>query len=295
MKALIAGGSGFIGKELSSFLSQNKIEINWLSRHPFHKKPYRTISWAELDSSIECDFVINLCGENILSRYWTQARKQELIDSRVKTTKRIAKWIQEHENPPKIWLNASAVGAYPGGNLILNEESDMGNNFLSQLAKEWEEALFSPDLPSTRRIAMRIGVVLGQNGGVVGACKLPFKLGLGGKFSSGTQAMPWISIHDLCKAVLYIVKHDNIEGVVNFTSPCQSTNADFTKAFGEAYHRPTFLNIPAYVLRALLGARSQILLNGSFIQPNKLLQNGFKFEDTDLKQTISKLLKPYCK
>ncbi len=188
-------------------------------------------------------------------------------------------------------MSASAVGFYgDGGDTELDESSPRGEGFLPDVCQEWEKEAMGALGLGIRAVCMRIGIVLSTKGGALGQMLLPFKLGFGGPLGSGKQWMPWVHIDDIVGAFRYVMASDDLVGAVNGTSPNPATNADFSKALGQALHRPAFLPAPAFGLKILFGEMAQILLEGQRALPKKLLFAGYEFKYPDLPDALEDVL-----
>lgn len=297
-KVLIAGGSGFTGKAISSYLSSKGYQITWVSRTVQKTDCIEVITWENLENHQNSyDIIINLCGANILSLPWTKRRKQQLLKSRIDPIDALSRFIKKSDPSswPALWINASAVGIYDQKEQECDESSDTRSStpgdFLKTLAHKWEHHFFSTlENSNIRLVTARFGIILDKSGGMLKPCALAFKLGLGGRLGSGTQAFPWISLEDLCGAIEKIITSP-LHGPVNFTSPGNCSNLTFTKALAKALHRWALFPVPSFVLKLLLGERSTLLLQGCRPAPQKLLNAGFEFQhasiDSFLKSHLS--------
>lgn len=294
MKIIIAGSSGLVGTALVSFLTEKGHDVQRLVR----KNPKgNDIKWDPDALQVDrapferADIVINLAGDNVASGYWTQFKKKRILDSRVNTTKTIAQCLMNLNHPPKLWINASATGFYGSrGDEILTEQSTNGSGFLAKVCREWEAAA-QPAINAGVNVAfLRTGVVLSSEGGALGKMLTPFKLGLGGKIGSGKQYMSWISIHDMVSIIAFIMEK-GLTGPINIVSPGPVTNEQFTKVLGKVLHRPTFLAMPEFAARFVLGEMAdEMLLASQRVEPKKLQAAGYSFIDTNLESTLQKLI-----
>lgn len=275
----IAGASGFIGEQLSSFLEQKGYNIVKINRNQL----YGDI--ASLCSIIEgCYAVINLSGAGILRR-WNKKNRELILSSRVQTTSNLVSAINRCINKPQLFISTSAVGIYDGNQLHNEDSNDFGNDFLAKVCRQWETATdFLP--PHIRKIIFRLGVVVHPEGGVLKKMLLPFKLGLGGSIGNGKQAFPFIAMPDLLNAYEFCMKKEQISGVVNLVSPQMITNAEFTRSLARAIHRPSFFQIPKWLLKVLYGDAHIVLTAGQNVIPEKLLQHGFQFIHANLKEYL---------
>ncbi|NXI33685.1 D39U1 protein, partial [Sterrhoptilus dennistouni] len=234
------GGTGFIGTALTRLLRSRGHQVTHVSRREGEDR----ISWAELSRSglPLCDAVVNLAGENVLNpfRRWGDAFCQEIISSRVETTRSLAKAIAAAEQPPRAWVLVTGVGYYrPSPTAEYTEDSPGGDfDFFSRLVSSWEAAALIPGSP-TRGVVVRSGVVLGRGGGVISQLLLPFRLGLGGPVGSGLQPFPWIHIQDLCGIVCHALEKESVRGVLNGVSPSSpgTSSGGFARALGAALGR----------------------------------------------------------
>lgn len=290
MKVAIAGSTGMVGTALVDYLKSKGHQVTALKRTAGGPSAFQSVSPEYLE---EFDAVINLAGENIAAKRWTEAQKKLIIDSRVSTTSCLAKALAQTKTP-KVFLNASAVGIYGNrGSESINEDSAAGSGFLASTCKQWEEAAEEAIRPGLRLVRMRIGVVISKNGGALSKMLLPFQLGGGGILGSGQQYMSWISVHDIVRAIEFSMTTQQIAGAVNLTAPNPVTNAEFTRIMGKVLHRPTILPAPGFGLKLILGDMAQeMLLEGNKVTPDKLIANGFKFEYPNLEAALLKEIRP---
>lgn len=299
MKILVSGANGLIGSALVPLLQAQGCEIVRLVRTP--QTTPDAIYWnpatAEFaDNALDgIDAVVHLAGENIASGRWTAARKARIKDSRVVGTRLLANAMATAANPPQHWICASAIGYYGNrGDEPLTENSSAGDGFLARLCVEWEAAA-APAVAAGIRVAFpRIGIVLSNRGGALAKMLLPFKLCLGGHLGNGRQYMSWISLHDLARALQFLLVTESISGPVNLSAPNPTTNREFTKAMGRALGRPTPFPAPAAILRLLLGEMAeQLLLNSARAIPGTLVDNGFQFDHETLDEALAATLAPH--
>ncbi len=289
---LIAGGTGLIGRKLTSVLKERGFKVYKLTRKA-KKRGY--INWNPELQTVDTknleriNIIINLLGANIAEKKWTEARKQELISSRVNTTIFLRKLTT---NMPKLeyYISASGINCYgPESETVHIETDNFGSDFLSQLVKKWEESseLFSDLVPVAK---LRIAMVLSKDGGAFQKIKLPFKLGLGAAFGSGKQHMPWIHVDDLCRMFVFGIEN-NLQGTYNAFSAC-TPNIDFSRALAKAMKRPFFMpRISEKLLRFFLGERVILLTEGIKVSNQKILNEGFTFQHKNISSTFKHLLK----
>ncbi len=293
MKIIIAGASGFVGKALVSALKKEGHTLYLLTRGPSQPEAGKS-HWdpehGEIDRKIleGSDVWINLAGENIAGRRWTEKYKEKILNSRVKGTRLIAETAATLEKPPKVIINASATGYYGDrGEEILTEESAPGKGFLANVCQQWEAALDPAEAQGIRVVKMRFGVVLGKEGGFLKQVTLPFKLCLGGVIGSGKQWMSWVALEDLVQAVLFVINEPSCQGVYNVVAPHPVTNKEFTTALGKTLHRPTIFPLPAGVARVVFGEMADaLMLSSTRVLPVRLERSGFIFRDPEIKHAL---------
>lgn len=294
MKIIIAGGSGLIGSALSRFLRRKGHHVVCLSRTPNSVDVFWDPKNNRLDpAALEgCDAVINLAGESIAGGRWTAARKKQILDSRLQATFLLANTIRGLQNPPAVFINASAIGFYGDqGDKILDEASHKGGGFLADVCGQWEEAALSIHRENVRVVVLRIGVVLSKEGGALSSMLTAFRLGLGGRVGSGLQYMSWISLNDLVCIIEFILCNERLEGPVNAVAPCPVTNYEFTKTLGKVLKRPAILPLPAFVARLVFGELADELLLGSIrVHPSKLQKAGYTYCNPRLGSALRKEL-----
>jgi uncharacterized protein (TIGR01777 family) len=273
MKIAIRGASGFIGSAMTRYFKNEEIAVLKRSK-----------DW-NLEGQ---DVLINLAGENIFSR-WTHKQKKAIRESRVNTTRALAESLAKCQNPPKVWINASAIGYYGDrGGEEITEASNSGGSFLSRVVEEWEKAAVTNGV---RILKIRTGIVLSTEEGALSRMLFPFKMGLGGVIGSGIQYMSWIDIDDLVRATDHLIKMESLEGPVNFTAPHPVPNKEFIKTLGQVLGRPTFFPMPAWVVKLLFGEMGEeLLIQGAKVYPKKLLDSGFHFEYSTLDKSLKHLL-----
>lgn len=286
MKIAIAGGSGFLGKNLVSYFRSQNNEVILINRKDLYNNELL------LQKISGCDVVINLAGSGILKR-WTKENKKLISDSRVITGRNITNCINSLplQFRPKTYLTASAIGIYKSG--IEHDESSLkfDEGFVGTLVKNWEESSSELD-KSVRRIVFRIGLVLGAKAKIIDQLLPVFRFGLGGKLGSGKQAFPFIHIKDFIKAVDWAISRIETEGVYNIVAPDYINNKQFTASFAKVLNRAAIFSVPGFLIKAILGNASSLILSSPIVSPVKLQKEGFIFDfpeiDICLKDIIQK-------
>jgi len=296
MKILISGSSGFIGTALTNHLRKNEIEVIRLLRNypslkndikwDINKKDYEIAEFEGFDA------FINLSGENVFG-IWTKEKKRKIIDSRINTTQLFYEIISKLKKAPKTFISASAIGYYGNrGDELLDENSDKGSGFFPDLAEQWENISQQAEKLNIRVVNIRIGLVLSKEGGALSKMLTPFKLGLGGKIADGNMYWSWIALDDILSSIEFILKNDSIKGAVNLVSKNPLKNNEFTHILGSVINRPTFLPVPKLFIEYLLGDMGrELLLASTRVVPTKLLESGYTFKYTELKNTLEDLLR----
>lgn len=289
MKIAVTGSTGLVGSALTPSLERAGYEVARLKR-PGQWDPERRT--ADISAFSGVDAVVHLAGESIASGRWTAARKQRILDSRVNGTKLIAETVARLDRLPQVLVSASAIGYYGDrGNEVLREESAAGTGFLPEVCRQWEAATDAATRKGIRVVHLRTGLVLSGKGGAMSKMLLPFKLGLGGKIGSGKQYWSWISIDDLCGAILHCIQATSLHGAVNMVSPSPVTNLEFTKTLGRVLGRPTMFPLPAFAARLALGEMAdELLLASARVEPAKLLASRFLFRHKELEPALKHLL-----
>lgn len=293
-RALITGGTGFIGSELCPQMRRRGYELTVLSRQPADKvralcgKVEVINDLERLRSDRGYDAVINLAGEGIADKRWTNERKQALRDSRIVLTNTLTEIISSWHNPPEVMVSGSAVGFYGDQqNNLVTEATPPHDEFSHQLCKDWEAAALKVNALGVRVCLSRTGVVAGPGGGFLQRMIPPFKLGLGGRMGDGHQYMPWVHRDDVVAALIWMLETPEASGAYNVVSPNPVTNAEFTRCLAKALKRPAIFPAPAPVLKIALGEMSRLLLTGQRAVPARLSESGFEF----LYPTLAEALK----
>ncbi|MEL3924445.1 TIGR01777 family oxidoreductase [Aeromonas enteropelogenes] len=298
MKILITGGTGFIGRRLVAHLKVNH-EVVVLSRQG--SRAYTLLghdikvldSLDRLDDLNDVDAVINLAGEPIAAGRWSEQRKQLLCDSRWLLTEQLVDLIKLSTTPPKVLINASAIGWYGRqDDAPLDEQCQTPHDeFTHQLCQQWETLAQEARSRLTRVCIVRIGLVLGTDGGALPKMLPPYRFGLGGPMGAGNQVMSWIHVQDLVRAILFLLEHGECDGIFNGTAPHPVSNREFSQALAHTLRRPHLFFVPAALLRLMMGEASDLLLTGQHVLPARLQQAGFHFTYPELPQALTNLLR----
>jgi uncharacterized protein (TIGR01777 family) len=289
VEVVLAGASGLIGSPLRDSLRADGHRVKTLVRHPTSGTDED--SWDPAQGLVDPDFlagadaVVCLSGVGVGDHRWTDAYKTEIVQSRVDSVGTIARSLAEYGGP-RILLAASAVGYYGDtGDVTVDEQTPPGNSFLSGVCVRWEAAADPARAAGVRVVHLRTGLVLARDGGLVKRLSPIVKAGLGGKLGDGKQYMPWISLTDEVAAIRFLLEHD-IAGPVNLTGPAPVRNAEFTKALGQALHRPSILRVPGFAAKIALGEFADDVLTGQRALPKRLLDEGFTFTHADLDSAL---------
>lgn len=307
MKILISGSTGLVGTALTKALARHGHTVCRLIRPTTRIPPDASggfdVSWnpetGELGgAAVGADAVVNLSGASIAGKRWTPSQKEVLRSSRVRATRALVAAIGRMSAKPAVLISASAVGIY--GNRdgeILMEESPPGNDFLADLAREWEAEALKAEAFRTRVVLARFGLILAGTGGALPVMMRPFRFGLGGTIGSGNQWVSWISLADVVGVLLRCLNNTPITGAVEFgpisgpvnvVAPQPVTNAEFTRELARALNRPALIPAPAFALRLVLGEMADALLLASQrAVPKKLLESGYQFQHPDLRSALA--------
>jgi uncharacterized protein len=304
MKIVIAGGSGFVGRQVAETCSREGFLVTILSRQPaadsqMASLSHRTLHWDGQQVgpwAKECDgadVVLNLSGASIAERRWTPRRKGDLTDSRVQSTQTLLQAIESWKTKPHTFLSASGIGFYGDrGSDRVDEKTPPGTGFLPQLCQAWESAAMEGERLGLRVIPMRFGMVLGRDGGALAKMTGPFRLFLGGPILPGSQYVSWIHQEDLTRLMLLLIATPSVRGPVNAVAPEPITMRDFCAALGSALHRPSWLPVPKTVLRIALGELATMLTTGQRVSPRKALDAGFTFSYGTIEPALDTLFRP---
>jgi len=300
MHIVITGATGFVGRRLVERLRGRGHALSAWVRTPASAARVLGPDVALIDASggapamqaavAGADAIVNLAGEPVIGRRWSDAQKQALRASRVGVTDLIVDAIAAAPRP-RVLVSTSAVGYYGDtGAHEVDEQSPPGSDFLAELSVAWEEAALRAERQQTRVCLVRIGLVLGRDGGVLERLLTPFRLGLGGPIGSGAQYFPWVHIVDLIGIEIAALENDELRGPLLAVAPGIVTNREFSAAMGHVLHRPAVLRVPAFALRLALGESAAALLAGQRAVPRRTQALGYRFQFPELGPALQDLL-----
>ncbi|MEV6015254.1 MULTISPECIES: TIGR01777 family oxidoreductase [unclassified Streptomyces] len=281
-RIVIAGASGLIGSALARSLSAEGHEVVRLVRR--EPRSPNEVRWDPQRQRIDavgligCAAVVNLAGAPVAGRPWTRAYKRMIRDSRVLGTATLAEAVASLDEPPRVFVNGSAIGFYGDtGDRAVDESAPPGDGFLPSVCVEWEEAAAPAQEAGVRTVIPRTGLVVAREGGAWARLIPLFKAGAGGRMGNGRQYWSPIALHDEVAAIRHLIDTESLSGPVNLTAPDPLTNAEITAAMGRVLHRPTLLTAPAPLLRLALGDMAEDVLGSQRVLPTRLLESGFTF------------------
>ncbi|WP_204045348.1 TIGR01777 family oxidoreductase [Acrocarpospora phusangensis] len=297
MTIVVTGSSGLLGSALIRALTADGHQVRRLVRHPpaAPDEAFWNPDEGILDPAVfeGADAVVHLAGAGIGDKRWTESYKRTVLESRTKGTSAVAAALSGMGAPPRVLLSSSAVGFYGDtGDRAVDEKDRQGEGFLADVVGQWEGATARAEEAGVRVVRLRSGVVLSRRGGALAKVLPIFRMGLGAPLGTGRQYFSWISLHDWVDAVRFLLQKDEISGPVNVTSPEPVTNAEYTKALGEALNRTTLpIPTPAFALRLALGGfADEGVLIGQRVIPRVLLDHGHRFNEPDLPTALKSAL-----
>jgi len=302
-KVLITGGTGLVGRQLSKRLQEKGYEVAILSRTESQNSELPTYTWDLERKFIEdgaldgVDYIVHLAGENIGSRRWTAKRKQQLLDSRIKSAELIFETLNKQNSKINAFITASAIGYYGAISKddVFDESSTPHHDFLGQTCYKWEQAADKYSNLGIRSVKIRTGLILSRHGGILHRISIPVRLGIGSPLGNGNQYMPWIHMDDLCNIYLYAIENKRMLGAYNAVAPDHISNKEFIKRIARRYKRPLwFPNVPASFIRLIFGEMSVMLLSGSRISSDKILSAGYKFKHPGFDGALEHLMHIHC-
>ncbi len=294
---LITGGSGLIASNLAKMLTPN-YSVRFLTRHIKTENDFEwdlTRSYIDPAALIGVDHIVHLAGANISGQRWSNSYKNEIINSRKKSSELILSTLQKNEIRIKSFISASAIGYYDlhNRNIVNTEEAPKGEGFLSEVVDQWEKSAdqFLSTGIAERVVKIRTGVVLDSQKGALPKMVLPIQFFVGALLGDGKQYMPWIHIQDICNLYKYVIENDHLKGVFNGVAPQQCTNKEITNEIGKLVRKPIWMpNLHKVFLQILFGEASSILLEGSKVSSEKIQKEGFRFQYKNIHEALKNLL-----
>ena len=301
-KILITGGTGFIGRRLVNELLDRGDQVTVLTRNPGKaqgKLPdsVRVAAWdpsregAWYDELGVVDAVVQLAGEPVMKR-WTDEHKKRVLDSRVGATQHVVEAIGRAKVKPSVLVSASAIGYY-GAHAPeerLDESSPAGNDFLADVCEKWEEAARAVEAQGVRSVQVRIGVVLGEDGGALEPMVKATRRFAGGPLGDGKQMVSWVHRDDVVGILLFALDHEEVKGPINATSPYPVTNAELARTLGTVTNRPSWFRVPNAILRGLYGDAADVILTGQRVFPKRAAELGYEFRQARLLRALESIL-----
>ncbi len=289
-RVIVTGGTGFIGRHLTRRLAEKGYEVICLTRNLSLAKERgaprilftawdarSAVGWGGYAEGASA--IVNLAGESLASGRWNKGNKVKIVESRLRAGKAIVDAVKSARKKPNVVIQSSAIGFYGDrGDEVLDEASDSGRGFLSEVTRKWEGSTVDVEAFGVRRAVIRTGLVLGPNGGVLPRLVLPFRFLVGGPLGSGRQWVSWIHIEDEVQAIVYLIEHPELAGVFNLTSPHPLQNRDFSKKLGMVLKRPSWMPAPGFLLRLIFGQKAEeTILSGQKVMPERLVEAGYEF------------------
>jgi uncharacterized protein (TIGR01777 family) len=294
MKIVITGGTGFIGSHLTQYLLDQGDHPIVISRRPkANTASIDYVTWDQLEQDPGLlqgvEAIVNLAGESINQR-WTSSAKDRIIKSRVDAAEAVRRLIQGMEVKPKVVINGSGISIYGSSLTKSFDETSPATitDFLASVVQAWEQE--ADTIHGVRLVKLRVGIVLGTDGGALPKMMLPYKLGAGGPIGSGQQWLSWIHIEDMVRAIRFAIVTETLEGPMNGTAPHPVTNDEFGRSIGRVLHRPHWFPVPALLFNLIFGEMSMLLLEGQQVVPKKLLEYGFTFKYPYLETALNQLV-----
>lgn len=301
-KIVLAGGNGYLGGVLAKHFSAISGEVIILSRKPKpHKGNIKTLIWdgrnigdwkEDLNGA---DLLVNLCGKNVNCRY-TERNKAEIINSRIFPTRLLGEAIHDLENPPKLWINITSATIYRHAEDRPQDEltGEIGSGFSIEVCKAWENCFFESVTLKTRKIALRMGIVIGKTDGAFPRLLTLVKLGMGGKQGNGEQMVSWIHEDDVARSIEWLNDKNEIHGVVNCTAPDIIPNKTLMQVIRNTYGIGFGLPAPTWLLKIgakIIGTETELILKSRWVVPMRLEENGFHFQYPNIKEAVYDILR----
>ncbi|WP_422358866.1 TIGR01777 family oxidoreductase [Reichenbachiella sp.] len=300
-KVVLAGGTGFLGKLLRDHFVDKDYQVVILSRQAYTSKlnityvPWDGETLSEWKNELEgADALINLCGKSVDCRY-TESNKKLIYDTRLNSTQVLGKAVGLCKTPPKVWINSSSATIYRHAeDRDMGEETgEIGTGFSVDVCKKWENAFFDCTSPGTRKVALRIAIVIGKNGGALQPLKSLTKIGFGGRQGSGNQYFSWIHEVDFINAVNFVLDNKELSGVCNVSSPNPVRNTQFMSSLRKALKVPFGIPMPKWMLEMgalIIRTETELILKSRRVVPKKLIESGYRFHYGNLENALIDLV-----
>lgn len=295
-KILITGGTGLIGRRLTAMLLEEGNSVVHLSRSAKGTVP--TFQWDVKNKTIDdrafedVDVIIHLAGAGIGDKRWTAKRKREILDTRVASTQLLFETIKKLPKRPTTFISASGIAFYglTDKKAKYTEKDEQGSGFLADVVRDWESAADQFSALGLRVVKIRTGLVLSREGGALKPMTIPVKYYFGSPLGSGKQPMSWIHIDDLCRIYMEVIKSDEMQGAYNAVTTNVVSNKTFTKQLGKALKKPIILPaVPEFALRLVLGEMADLIVTGTTVYPERLLDSGFRFQFESLETALAEI------
>jgi len=302
-KIIVTGATGLIGRKLVASLIEKKFEVIILSRDVRKAKSMFPdvkdfVEWDyqkpdEWKSRLEnADAIIHLAGVNLFEKRWNEKFKSQILESRELSTRKLVDAIRSTVKKPDVFISASGIGIYGNGSdEILDEQSTIGNDFLADVCKVWEDESQKVEAFGVRSVQIRTGLVLSNEDGALKQMLPAFKMFFGGPLGNGKQWSSWLHIDDIVAIYLHALENVSISGPINAVSPNPITMNEFAKALGKVLNRPSLFSVPKFMLKIIIGEGAEVVTGSQKVIPDKLIKNGYKFKFTKLEDALNDLLK----
>lgn len=302
-RIIVTGATGLIGKKLVSSLRKNNYEVIVFSRNTKQAKLLlpdinKFVEWNytnlnQWKSEIEGIYaIIHLAGVNLFEKRWNEKFKSQILESRELSTRKLVDAIRSTVKKPDVFISASGIGIYGNGSdEILDEQSTIGNDFLADVCKVWEDESQKVEAFGVRSVQIRTGLVLSNEDGALKQMLPAFKMFFGGPLGNGKQWSSWLHIDDIVAIYLHALENVSISGPINAVSPNPITMNEFAKALGKVLNRPSLFSVPKFMLKIIIGEAAEVVIGSQKVIPDKLIKNGYKFKFTKLEDALKDLLK----
>lgn len=287
----MTGGTGFIGSRFVQKLVEEGHHVYVLTRHPKKHQDTQSVTYISYQYSMKrlpfIHAIVNLAGESLFG-YWTEDKKDEIIASRIEVTEQLANMLMQMKTKPNVFLTGSAVGFYgTAEDMIFTEDTKhSSSDFLGNVTEKWEAAAHVAEDLGIRTVYARFGVVLHKDEGALPQIAMPIKYGVGGKIGSGEQWISWIHIDDCVNLLFFALVNESMEGAVNITAPHPQRNKEFTETLAAILKRPNIFNVPATVVKSVIGEMAQLVTEGQYVIPKKAIDSDFIFHYEHLEDAL---------